>query len=312
MHPTNLLDMMDNPYSEDWQLAAPTAATDLAKSYLVNIRREIETGNATEHTYRAALKGLVQSLRSDIIAINEPKRVSCGAPDFVVKKDDLIIGHIEAKDVGKSLDEAENSEQLERYFKSLDNLILTDYLEFRWYLKGLPRETARLARLTKDGKIVLDKNGMDGVVALLENFLNQPVEPISSSNELSQRLAHLAHSIRDVIVEAFNTEKATNQLWNLRKAFASVLIPDMDQPQKTAEFADMYAQTIVYGLFADVTTTAPNPSKDSVLPEKSLKQIPSYVSSSRLLPEPLLMMSPMFIMWTTSSKFLPTPISRKF
>jgi len=83
-------------------LAAPTAATDLAKPYLKNIRREIGTGSATEHTYRAALKGLVQSLRSNIIAINEPKRVSCGAPDFVVKKDDLIIGHIEAKNVGKS------------------------------------------------------------------------------------------------------------------------------------------------------------------------------------------------------------------
>lgn len=82
------------------------------------------------------------------------------------------------------------------------------------------------------------------------DFLTQPVEPITSASELSQRLAYLAHSIRDVIVESFNTEKATKQLWNLRKAFASVLIPDMDQPENTAEFADMYAQTIVYGLFA--------------------------------------------------------------
>ncbi len=184
------------------------------------------------------------------MAINEPKRVSCGAPDFVIKKNNLIIGHIEAKDIGKSLDEAEDSEQLERYFRNLDNLILTDYLEFRWYPKNSPLETARLARLTKDGKIIQDKNGLDDVVNLLENFLNQPVEPITSSNELSQRLAYLAHSIRDVIVEAFQTEKANSQLWNLRKAFASVLIPDMDQPQMTNEFADMYAQTIVYGLFA--------------------------------------------------------------
>jgi len=231
-------------------LAASKATMDLAKSYLASIKRESETGSATEHTYRAALKNFIESLKSGIIAINEPKRVSCGAPDFVVKKNDQIIGHIEAKDVGKSLNEAENSEQLERYFKSLDNLILTDYLEFRWYPKVLPHETARLARLTKDGKIIQEKNGLERVVALLENFLNRPLEPIKSSGELSQRLAYLAHSIRDVIVEAFDTGKATIQLWNLRKAFASVLIPDMDQPQKAAEFADMYAQTIVYGLFA--------------------------------------------------------------
>lgn len=84
----------------------------------------------------------MEALGNGITAINEPKRVSCGAPDFVVKKSDLIIGHIEAKDIGKSLDEAERSEQLSRYYKSLDNLVLTDYLEFRWYMKGLPRETA--------------------------------------------------------------------------------------------------------------------------------------------------------------------------
>jgi len=231
-------------------LVAAKAASELARSYLAKLKKEIETGSATEHTYRAALKELIESLRPDVIAINEPKRVNCGAPDFVVKKGYLIIGHIEAKDIGKSLDKKENSEQLKRYTKSLDNLILTDYLEFRWYSKILPPEMARLARLTRDGKMVLEKNGLERVVALLENFLTQPVEPIVSSSELSQRLAYLAHSIRDVIVEAFDTEKATNHLWNLRKAFASVLIPDMDQPQKTAEFADMYAQTIVYGLFA--------------------------------------------------------------
>lgn len=231
-------------------MAASKETIELAKSYLASIKSEFETRSATEHTYRAALKSFMEALGNGITAINEPKRVSCGAPDFVVKKSDLIIGHIEAKDIGKSLDEAERSEQLNRYYKSLDNLVLTDYLEFRWYMKGLPRETARLAKFTKDEKIVLDKNGMKSVVSLLENFLTQPVEPIASSGELSQRLAYLAHSIRDVIIEAFDTENATNQLWNLRKAFASVLIPDMDQPQKTAEFADMYAQTIVYGLFA--------------------------------------------------------------
>lgn len=63
---------------------------------------------------------------------------------------------------------------------------------------------------------------MKSVVSLLENFLTQPVEPIASSGELSQRLAYLAHSIRDVIIEAFDTENATNQLWNLRKALAKV------------------------------------------------------------------------------------------
>jgi len=208
-----------NDASRDRPLTDSKANTDSAKTYLASIRREIGTGNATEHTYRSALKDLIQSLRSEVIAINEPKRVGSDAPDFVIKKGDLIVGHIEAKDIGKSLDEAENSEQIGRYIKNLgDNLILTDYLEFRWYSKSSLRETVRLAKITKDGKIVLEKNGLEGVVTLLLDFLTQPVEPITSASELSQRLAHLAHSIRDVIVESFNADKATKQLWNLRKA----------------------------------------------------------------------------------------------
>jgi hypothetical protein len=44
------------------------------------------------------------------------------APDFIVRKGSLTIGYIEAKDIGKSLDEAEKSEQLERYRDSLTKL----------------------------------------------------------------------------------------------------------------------------------------------------------------------------------------------
>ncbi len=231
-------------------MAAPKAATDLAKSYLVNIRREIETGSATEHTYRAALKEFIEVLGTGVTAINEPKREACGAPDFVVRKSALSIGYIEAKDIGKSLDEAEDSEQLGRYRKSLHNLILTDYLEFRWYVDGDLREKTKLARLGKGNKIIPEKDGIEKTTAILSDFLSHNPAPITNPKELSQRLARLAHIIRDIIVEAFDREKASDDLKDLRKAFAQVLIPDLSQPEKTADFADMYAQTIVYGLFA--------------------------------------------------------------
>lgn len=220
------------------------------KTYLAEVKREFGTGEATEHTHRAALKGLVESFAPDIVAINEPKHVECGAPDYVVKRGDLSVGYIEAKDVGKSLDEAERSEQLDRYLRSLENLVLTDYLEFRWYHQGEFRESARLARLTRDGKIVSEKKGEAEVAQLFESFLDQTPAPITSSKELSERLARLAHLIRDAVVRAFEQVLASDHLSNLRRAFAEVLIPDLDLPEKTAEFADMYSQTIVYGLFA--------------------------------------------------------------
>ena len=220
------------------------------RAYLKAIRAKFETGDASEHTHRPALEDLVESFSKNVIVINEPKRIACGAPDLVIKKEDFPIGYIEAKDVGRSLDEAERSEQLDRYLKSLENLVLTDYLEFRWYHKGEFREAARLARLTRDGKIVREKMGEAEVARLLESFLDQTPIPITSAKELSERLARLALLIREAIIEAFQREEASRHLVNLRKAFAEVLIPDLDLPYKTSEFADMYSQTIVYGLFA--------------------------------------------------------------
>jgi len=220
------------------------------KSYLAQVKREFGTGVATEHTHRGALKALVESFAPDVVAINEPKRVDCGAPDYVVKRGDLSVGYIEAKDVGKSLDEAERSEQLGRYLRSLENLVLTDYLEFRWYHRGELRERARLAKLTRDGKIVSDKKGEADLARLFESFLDQSPEPITSSKELSERLARLAREIQRAVVMAFEQDLASTELQNLRRAFAEVLIPDLDLPENTGEFADMYSQTLVYGLFA--------------------------------------------------------------
>ena len=222
------------------------------KSYLKSIERELMAGNATEHTHRPALKTLIESLAPKIKATNEPKRIECGAPDFVISRlpDNFTIGYLEAKDVGISLDETEKSEQLNRYLRSLPNLILTDYLEFRWYVDGEYRASARLARPGKAGKLSPDKNGEDMVSRLLSEFLEHEPVPIKSPEELSRRMATLTHMVRDIIVDAFKNSRASRLLMDLRKAFAETLIPDISAPENTGEFADMYGQTIAYGLFA--------------------------------------------------------------
>ena len=71
--------------------------------YIRTIEKELVAGNATEHTHRSALKALIESLSSAVTATNEPRRIECGAPDFVVNKGVLTIGYIEAKDVGIDL-----------------------------------------------------------------------------------------------------------------------------------------------------------------------------------------------------------------
>ncbi len=223
---------------------------DPLTEYLSKITRELQAGQATEHSYRPALKDLIETLAPDIIATNEPKRVECGAPDYVVQRGQRPIGYIETKDVGSSLNDEARSEQLLRYRRSIHNLLLTDYLAFQWYLDGNLRAQARVGYLRDGPKVTTVRQNRAEVSALLEGFLSHDPPPLRSPAELSVRMARLAHIIRDIIVEAFEAGKASRDLRDLREAFASVLIPDLSRPDRIGQFADIYAQTMVYGLFA--------------------------------------------------------------
>ena len=76
--------------------------------YLAAIEAARRLGNDTEHTHRPALKALLESLDARIVATNEPRRVACGAPDFSItrRRDGLMLGSVEAKDIGVLFDEA--------------------------------------------------------------------------------------------------------------------------------------------------------------------------------------------------------------
>lgn len=217
--------------------------------YLKKIEAAYVAGNSTEHTHRPALKELVENLGHGIVATNEPQRVKCGAPDLIITKGHTPLGYIESKDIGKSLSEAERSDQLKRYLESLGNLILTDYLEFRWYVGGQHRMTARLASVV-NGKLKVEKNGISQVEELLKTFILTVIPTVTSPKELAIRLSAVARLIRDTIQRAFEEEDITDDesdpLHDQLEGFRKVLIHDLTPEQ----FADMYAQTICYGLFA--------------------------------------------------------------
>jgi predicted helicase len=225
--------------------------------YLKQIQRELKRGNATEHSYRPALKALLESLANGITATNEPKREECGAPDLIVLSGQTPLGYVETKDVGANLIEIEtdarrtkpktsNGEQLKRYQKSLGSVLLTDYLEFRWYLGGEHRLTARAASIARDGKVTLDSDGSEEVVRLLHAFITERARTVESPKDLAARMAALARLIRQMVIEALADEGDRGHLHEQMKGFREVLIHSLERD----EFADMYAQTIAYGFFA--------------------------------------------------------------
>ncbi|MBF0292700.1 MAG: N-6 DNA methylase [Nitrospinae bacterium] len=212
------------------------------------MERSLCRGDSTEHTHRPALKTLIEQLGAGLTATNEPKQCDAGAPDFIVMRGEVPIGYVEAKDVGKSLDVTEKSEQLERYREGLSNLILTDYLEFRWYRDGeLAMEPARIARADSKGNLTLDIEGVKHAESLFESFFIAKAVTVSSPRELAERMARIARLLQDAIGKAMKTEsKETGPLHSQLEGFHRVLLHDLTE----AQFADMYAQTVCYGLFA--------------------------------------------------------------
>jgi hypothetical protein len=222
----------------------------IIRTYLNGIEQHSKRGIATEHTYRGTLQKLLEDIGTGISAINEPKRIECGAPDFLVEHTsgsaNLTIGYVEAKDINVSLDTVEEGEQLSSYRRALNNLILTNYLEFRWYVNGNKQKSARLATLSSNGSLILEKGGVNNVEDLLQTFFEHTFEPIRKPQELAKRMARLTHMIRDIIIDTFHTKLASNNLKDLYTAFQETLLPDLNE----TVFADMFAQTLAYGLFA--------------------------------------------------------------
>lgn len=217
--------------------------------YFQRLQKEYGTGKATEHSYRPALKELIESLIRGVHAQNEPQREKAGAPDFIITKSNIPLGYIEAKDIGVSLDVAEKSEQLVRYLRGLSgrrNLILTDYLEFRWFVNGEIYAGARIGSQKSKSKLKFDEESATDLLALLDGFLNAEVSTVGTSKELAERMAASARIIYNSILSALQHEDKGGSLHEQLQGFREVLIHDLDG----GKFADMYAQTICYGLFA--------------------------------------------------------------
>jgi hypothetical protein len=216
------------------------------RAYLKEIEMQLAMGGAAEHTHRPALQRLVQSLEKGLTVTNEPRRIACGAPDFIIGRGDIPIGYIEAKDIGVRLDEAEKSDQLKRYLDGLPNLILTDYLEFRLYQQGEFVMEARLGRVGHDAKLRANEGAEVSFGGLFGAFFAGSFPHMATPVELARHMAATARILRDVIERAFQQEETDSPLHGQFEAFRKVLLHDLEP----AQFADMYAQTICYGLFA--------------------------------------------------------------
>ncbi|MGR3984146.1 MAG: N-6 DNA methylase [Gammaproteobacteria bacterium] len=219
--------------------------------YIRALNAQLATGGATEHSHRPALKALLEEAVPGALAINEPKKTKCGAPDMVLMRDKIPLGYVETKDIGKNLDDKSYQEQFSRYAGALDNLIITDYLEFRLIRKGSRTVTARIGEV-RDGRIKARRADSAELEKLFSLFNAHDGVPIKTANDLAGYMAEktrvLAATIGGALAEDMRKSGANGEgsaLFGQLEAFRKHLIHDI----KPVNFADIYAQTIAYGMF---------------------------------------------------------------
>lgn len=218
------------------------------QQYIEKINILFKTGNAREHSYRGDLQNLIMAILPDVLVTNEPARVDCGAPDYVLTRKDVPIGYIEAKDIGVDLGSKTLKEQFDRYKSGLTNLIFTDYMDFHFYKEGEFITKIAIAK-AENGSIVPIPENFETFTNLIKNFSLTVSQTIKSPTKLAQMMAGKAKLMADVIEKSLHqddVDQKRTQIKSQMLSFQQMLIHDIDNKA----FADIYAQTIAYGMFA--------------------------------------------------------------
>lgn len=203
------------------------------------------TGQAREHAHRPAFHDFIKSFDSTLTVINDPARSEHGNPDFVFIRGNLIAGYAETKDVGVNLDKTEKSEQMRRYF-GYSNLILTDYLEFRFYRNGERYGSPISIGILSGGVVVPRPENYELLERTIKDFLLSKPEKIRGGQRLAKIMGGKARRIRENVARyLLEQSEKSSELKNVYEVMKRLLVHDLS-PET---FADMYAQTLVYGLF---------------------------------------------------------------
>ncbi len=226
-------------------------------TYINKIASITKRGDAREESYYPALAELLEQFsetkrKKKVHVTVLPKKTEAGNPDFRVwDGKHTQVGYIEAKPPKANLDEIETSEQLKRYISTFPNLILTNFYEFRLYRNGQRVVSVLLARpyIPTKLKAIPPAEHTEEFLALLEKFFQFSLPAKFTAESLAKELASRTRFLRDqVIKEELREASSTGakKILGFYEAFQKHLISNL----KLDEFADLYAQTITYGLFA--------------------------------------------------------------
>ena len=172
-------------------------------AYISSISSKFSHEETTEMGYRSDFELLIKKIFESVNVRridHDPKAQQGNKPDFVVLNNNIPILYIEVKDIGVSLDKIENSKQMTRYY-GYTNLILSDYLEFRFYRNGIRYgDIVKIANFNiKNRTITSIPENYEYVARTILDFAKSYKEPIRSGKHLSKIMGGKAQRIRNNI-----------------------------------------------------------------------------------------------------------------
>ncbi|MCL0072354.1 N-6 DNA methylase [Thermodesulfovibrionales bacterium] len=245
----------------------------MLKPYLKEIFKVTEKGDTREESYYPLLKELLENFatsnKKQIHITTAPKKTDAGNPDFRVwDGEQSVVGYIEAKNPESDLNRIEKTEQLKRYLQTFPNLILTNFFEFRLYRNGQLIDNVQIARpfIIHKLKTIPPVERQKDFLSLLNKFFSFSLPRTYTAKSLAIELARRTRFLKEqVIIEElkesadyadyaeelkesadYAEEKSKEFILGFYKTFQKHLLKGLTKE----DFADLYAQTITYGLFA--------------------------------------------------------------
>ena len=230
----------------------------MLKKYLKRMFDTNKQGDATEQSFYSCLSEMLEEFSKQkgrsLKITTLPKRTEAGNPDFRVwDGSQHIVGYIEAKaPTVENLSYIEDTEQLKRYRATFPNLILTNFFEFRLYRNGeLVEGPVSIGRryVMYEMETVPPAEKEEKFLNLLEKFFSFSLPRICEAETLAKELAKRTRFLRDeVIAQELEEEEKDKrgEISGFYEAFRTYLLSELSK----RDFADLYSQTITYGLFA--------------------------------------------------------------
>ncbi len=230
----------------------------MLESYIKSVYETGRKGDATEPSYYQSLVELLKEFagavgKKHIQITTLPKKTEAGNPDFRVwDGKQSIVGYIEAKPpTVENLDHIETTDQLKRYRNTFPNLILTNFFEFRRYRNGQLVDKISIGRpfILHQLRTIPPIENQDKLFKLLEQFFAFSLPKTYFAKSLAVELAKRTRFLKEqVVIEELREEeeKGTGFILGFYQAFQKYLIGGLTKEA----FADLYAQTVTYGLFA--------------------------------------------------------------